>query len=149
MKKQIFKYKGISYCVFIFGFVFLLFCGFGIFDIYYLFKGEGNSLVFGHYLALVFLIFIFLLCIISLILVSLKSSKSITVLNVFYGCLIFLFLLLAIGNLFSKDKDVTKAELIIILGFNFIVIFLIYLINRYKCVRMNYENMDTIGKNTD
>lgn len=124
--------------------------GFGTYDTYNLFKSDSGSLTIGEYCTSVFLIIMFLLNLISIILIFLKSFKSIVVLNVFYGFLIVLLIISIFVRQFDgEEKDITFTDHLIVIGIICIVSSLIFIINKFKSKKIQYDNIEFIGKHID
>ncbi|MCE3076117.1 hypothetical protein [Chryseobacterium gwangjuense] len=149
MKRKIFKYKSITRVVLLFGFIMLLILGFSTVDTYNLFKSESSNITFGEYLVSAFLGFLFLVCFVSLILVAIKSQKSILVLNIFYGCIFILLLGAWLVNIFAVEEGLPLSDHFIILGLCGILIFLLFLINKFKYKEIQYESIESIGTQKD
>jgi hypothetical protein len=127
----------------------LLVFGFATFDTYNLFQSESGNLTPGEYFVSAFLAFLFLLCFISLSMVVIKSQKSFTVLNIFYGLNILLFLGALLINEFNEEEELNLRDRLIFLGLNCVPVFLVFLINKFKYKEVQYENIESIGTHND
>ncbi|MBB6369549.1 hypothetical protein [Chryseobacterium shigense] len=150
MEKKVFKYKIVKVVVIIFNFFSLLLFGFGAFDTYNLFKSEHDNTSPGEYFVFVLALLICLLSFVSLIMVLIKSSKSIRILNIFYGFVVTLFLASMLIQVFeTTEKDTPLSDYLILAGLICTFSFLIILINKYKYRQVQYENIENLGKHND
>ncbi|WP_294230944.1 hypothetical protein, partial [uncultured Chryseobacterium sp.] len=137
--------KIITRAVYLLGFFMLLILGFATGDTYTLFKNDPEGATASEYLTSAFLGFLFILCFVSLVLLLIKSQKTILVLNIFYSSLFVLLFGADVLNLFSA-KDISVNEQIFIMGLCFILLLLIYLINKFTYKGVKYESIDSIGQ---
>lgn len=148
MKKKLFKYKIVTGLVYLYGFIMLFVFGFSTFDTYNIFQSQ-SSITPGVYFISAFLGLLFVLSLVSLLMVAIKSKISIIVLNIFYGFNILLFLGGLFINEFNAEKGMLLSDRLIILGLSFIPIILIFIINKFKSIEIQYENIDSIGTQND
>lgn len=148
MKKKLFKYKIVTGLVYLYGFIMLFVFGFSTFDTYNIFQSQ-SLITPGVYFISAFLGLLFVLSLVSLLMVAIKSKISIIVLNIFYGFNILLFLGGLFINEFNAEKGMLLSDRLIILGLSFIPIILIFIINKFKSIEIQYENIDSIGTQND
>ena len=150
MKKRLFKYKWLNTIVIVFNLFVLLIFGFGTFDTYNLFKSETNTISAGKWFVLLILLLGFLFSCVSLIIVLLKLSKGLFFLNLFYGFLIVIILVL-LATMFLQDfgktrEDIPSSEYGILFGSICITILLVIMINKYRYKKVRFENIEFIGQ---
>lgn len=104
---------------------------------------------FTESIVLFFLGSIFLANLISLILVSIKSSKSILLLNVFYIYFLLVLIFGFAGNYINNENYIYSAYMIVNTLFIIVLASLIFFINKFKFEKLRYENIEAIGTHTD
>ncbi len=146
MNKRLFRYKIINALVIIFNFLMIFIIGFGTYDTYNLFKSETNNITLKVYAVLSIGVFMFLLACIGLIMVIARSSRSILILNIFYGFLAFGLLASLLLRKFNDVEENISLENYLTIG---AVVFLIVLINKFRYKELHYESIEFIGKHED
>jgi len=142
--KKVFKNLIIGLFVFLFGLFISILFGYGIITEY---ENPTNSLF--RYWVLSVATIIFLLNIICLILLIKKSRKTIMLLNVFYSLLLGLVLFGFVRKKIYLQIETTDFDLGFISTSLFILVFLIFIINKFKYLEIQYENIEEIGKHND